>query len=448
MAEKLRVTRATGATGPALLSGIFSGVSKRPGDQYKKAKQPIYVPATSSVAGFDANGPATVEVDGFIDLNPTIEVRRMLRRVIGDESRGDGSIYRLTANGDVSNSGIYEDTTTTAQGAVAGADLLSSPARLSVTGSLLTSLAPVDTQLHVRLPALNLGVTGGATKDTSGAGDNVLTLSVNGGLATNFQVTSSGTLANDVLLRELMQAFAAAGYGPDMLFASLDGGTASTGTLTLTGNVSDGDEVEIGGKTYTFETTLTDVDGNVLIGASASDSIDNLIAAITLGAGAGTLYATSTTLHPSVTAAAGVGDTMDATAKTPGVAGDAISTTDPTDGGGVMSWGSTTLGSGADGTEVQISSPLGSSLQVVASGLATVLGMTPGTDTPTVRGTVSEDDFDTFSATNIEVLGSNGEYPTGTVAGDYAFVMANSQLADRVVTYDSVDFDVPFAVVV
>ena len=95
------------------------------------------------------------------------------------------------------------------------------------------------------------------------------------------------------------------------------GGIIGKGTLTLTGNAGDTQTVVIGAKTYTFQTSLTNVDGNVLIGATASDSLDNLIAAINLGSGAGTLYAAATTAHPldvlpdSIIASAGTGDTMD-----------------------------------------------------------------------------------------------------------------------------------------
>ena len=449
MADKLRVVRATGASGPVLLSGIYTGISKRPADQYNKGKQPVYVPEVSSGSGFDALGLATVETPGYVDLDPTIEVQRMLRRTIGDGSRGQGSIVLLTGNADVSNSGIYDDSAVTAQGAIAGAELLTGAARLTVTGSILSSLDPVDSQLHVRLAAQLLGVTGGATKDTSAApGDNLLTLSLNGGMDRNFVVTVGGAVTNAVLARELMQAFAAVGYGPDMLWVDLDGGTASSGILTLAGQPNDGDQVLIDTKTYTFQTVLTNVDGNVFIGGSASITIDNLIAAITLGADVGVAYAALTTLHPTVTAAAGALDTMDATAKATGVAGDAIATTAPTNVSGNLSWGAVTLESGADGTDFLISSPLGDSLEIVASGLATVLGITPGSDTPTVRGTVSEDDFDTASASVIEVLAANGEYPTGTVAGDYAFVAANNQLAERAVVYDAVTFNAPFAIVI
>ena len=83
------------------------------------------------------------------------------------------------------------------------------------------------------------------------------------------------------------------------------------GTLTLTGNISDTETVTIGAKVYTFQTTLTNVDGNVKIGASASDTIDNFIAAINLASGAGTTYATLMTANAvEVIAYAGAGDTM------------------------------------------------------------------------------------------------------------------------------------------
>lgn len=121
---------------------------------------------------------------------------------------------------------------------------------------------------------------------------------------------------------------------------------AATGVLTLAANPGNNETVTIDTKTYTFQTVLTDVDGNVLIGATASDSIDNLIAAITLGAGSGTLYAASTTLHPTATAAAGAGDTMDATAKTSGTGGNSIATTETLAAVGSQ-WAAATLTGGA-----------------------------------------------------------------------------------------------------
>lgn len=117
------------------------------------------------------------------------------------------------------------------------------------------------------------------------------------------------------------------------------------GTLTFVANPSNGDTAIIGGKTYTFQTTLTNVNGNVQIGSDAEESLDNLIAAINLGAGSGTAYAAAMTLHPTVEAAAGSGDTMDLTAKTAGTAGNLIGTTETfTNAGNVF--GATTLTGG------------------------------------------------------------------------------------------------------
>ncbi len=142
------------------------------------------------------------------------------------------------------------------------------------------------------------------------------------------------------------------GDGPMHLTVALDTdelpagiNVAATAILTLGGNAANGNTVTIDGKIYTFQTVLTDVDGNIFIGAAATDTIDNLIAAITLAAGAGTLYATSTTLHPSVTAVAGAGDTMDASAKAAGVIGNAIATIATLASG---SWDTVTLEEGVD----------------------------------------------------------------------------------------------------
>ena len=71
----------------------------------------------------------------------------------------------------------------------------------------------------------------------------------------------------------------------------------ATALLTVSGQPADTNTVTVNGKVYTFQTTLTNVDGNVLIGATVNDSIFNLMSAINLDAGAGTLYAALTTLH-------------------------------------------------------------------------------------------------------------------------------------------------------
>lgn len=131
------------------------------------------------------------------------------------------------------------------------------------------------------------------------------------------------------------------GCDKDITFET--GGVKATETYTLAAQISDGDDVTIDSKVYTFETSLSNVDGNVLIGATASDTIDNLVAAIMLGAGSGTTYAAATTVHPTATAAVAAGDTMLVTAKQVGTAGNSLATTE---NGIQSSWGDTSMSGG------------------------------------------------------------------------------------------------------
>jgi len=114
----------------------------------------------------------------------------------------------------------------------------------------------------------------------------------------------------------------------------------AVGILTLGAIPSNLDTVTVGAVTYTFETALTDTANFVLIGAAATNAIDNLIAAITNGAGEGTLYGTGTVANPLATAAVGAGDTMGATAVALGAAGNTVVTTASLADG---SWADTTL---------------------------------------------------------------------------------------------------------
>ena len=81
----------------------------------------------------------------------------------------------------------------------------------------------------------------------------------------------------------------------------------ASGLLTLTANPLNDETVVLDTKTYTFQTTLTNVDGNVLIGADQDDSLANLIAAMDLSAAAledkvsGTHYAGLTVAHTTIT---------------------------------------------------------------------------------------------------------------------------------------------------
>jgi hypothetical protein len=191
---------------------------------------------------------------------------------------------------------------------------------------------------------------------------------------------------------------------------------AADGVLTAASQPSDGDTVVIGTKTYTFQTTLTDVDGNVHISAvDASGSLDNLIAAITLGAGAGTAYANSMTLHPTATAAAGAGDTMDATAKEAGTAGNSIATTTPIAVGG-LSWAAATLTGGAgDVVILDAAGELPGNL-IAAVGAVTTLGTVVAYDA--AFGTASLDEVAGGDALTPKNLCKVSDSATGDVIVD------------------------------
>lgn len=99
--------------------------------------------------------------------------------------------------------------------------------------------------------------------------------------------------------------------------AALDFTVANTTSM-------DTQTVTINGKVYTFQTSLTNIDGHVLIGVSATTAAANLFAAITGGAGSGTTYAAATTPPTGVTATNPSGGVVHVSALVAGVAGNSI----------------------------------------------------------------------------------------------------------------------------
>jgi hypothetical protein len=165
-------------------------------------------------------------------------------------------------------------------------------------------------------------------------------------------------------------------------------------TLTLTGQPLDTETVTIDTKIYTFQTALTDVDGNVLIGATASDSLDNLIAAMNLAAGAGSTYAASMTAG-TYTGAAGAGDTMDILATHGGSHHDGEATTQTLTNG---TWGAAVTSGGA-GDYVVLAAAALPSQTIAAVGAVTTLGTV----------VAYEAAFDSHSL--VEVVGSHALAP-------------------------------------
>lgn len=114
-------------------------------------------------------------------------------------------------------------------------------------------------------------------------------------------------------------------------------------TLTGTGVFANNETVTIAGKVYTFQTTLTDVDGNVLIGANLAASLANLKAAINLESGAGTTYAASMTVNPHCRAHSADATTLVVRSKLNGTVGNFIPVAES---GLNASWGAATLAGG------------------------------------------------------------------------------------------------------
>lgn len=187
---------------------------------------------------------------------------------------------------------------------------------------------------------------------------------------------------------------------------------AATGTLTLTGNVTADDTVTIGSTVYTFKATPSAA-FEVDVGATASDSLDNLIAAINAGAGAGTAYGTGTTAHPTVTAAAGSGDTMVVTAITAGTGGNSIATTETIASNG--SWGAATLAGGvSDGDKCASTAHGFSTGDAVTVSSTTTLPGGLAASTVYFVGRIDANNF--YLASSIEKL-RNASYVDITTAG-------------------------------
>lgn len=190
------------------------------------------------------------------------------------------------------------------------------------------------------------------------------------------------------------------------------GGTKATGTLTSDNTApSDGETVTIGSKVYTFKTTLTPLEGEVLINTTADAALLNLIRAINHSGTPGTDYQCAVA-NPSVTAATSVtSHTFAVTAIYTGLGGNSIATTETS---AHLSWGATTLASAADPTAAQFIAAF--VISVNAAGKAyTALGITGGVLVYTGSGVASS------ALTSTETLaGSNNAWGAAAFYGGKA----------------------------
>lgn len=114
----------------------------------------------------------------------------------------------------------------------------------------------------------------------------------------------------------------------DGVLTGVEGDVKAQATLTVTDTFSNDETVTIGNKTYTFKTALTPAADEVLIGASAAASLDNLKSAVNGTAGAGTTYGTGTVAHTQVDATTNTDTTQLFVAKLGGTHGNAYASTE------------------------------------------------------------------------------------------------------------------------
>lgn len=128
------------------------------------------------------------------------------------------------------------------------------------------------------------------------------------------------------------------------------GGARATGSITnSTGVPANNNTVVIGGRTYTFKTAITASADDVLIGASITASMQNLIDAVNGTGTSGVQYSAATTKNPMVSAKAGTVGVVELESRFPGIIGNLI--TLAVTGANLARSGATMTG-GADGEAV------------------------------------------------------------------------------------------------
>lgn len=146
------------------------------------------------------------------------------------------------------------------------------------------------------------------------------------------------------------------------LWLYTDNGVAS-GTLTASGAIANNDTVKIDSIYYKWTTGSVDTGtpagtaGSpwlVALGASNTEALSNLRAAINDSGGEGTTYSTALAIHSSVRATSSSTTTLSVAAISGGTGGNSISTTET---GANIAWGGTTLSGGGTNSLTPVVTP-------------------------------------------------------------------------------------------
>lgn len=195
-----------------------------------------------------------------------------------------------------------------------------------------------------------------------------------------YQVETDGTstlISDDIFgtsLNDSVSMAATAPIGDDvpeylfvadgqLLWVYLEDGFAQ-GTLSATGAIANGDKIKIDTTYYQWTSGSVDAGtpagttGNpwlVALGASNSDALDNMRAAINDTGTPGTTYSTALTAHTTVECTLTTATTLVVKAKTPGATGNTIATT--VESGANIAWGAATLAGGGSPSFTQVVTP-------------------------------------------------------------------------------------------
>ena len=165
-----------------------------------------------------------------------------------------------------------------------------------------------------------------------------------------------------VALNQTLAALTVVGQNADGDIVAATSTVEASGALTFTNVGVAAETITIGSKTYTLRAAVTTVANEVKIGATATETAANLIAAINGGAGAGSLYGSLTDSHADVVASAGAAGVVNLVAKVGGTAGNSIATTETST---VASFGAATL---TGGTALPVTRAIGILLTDVTTG--------------------------------------------------------------------------------
>jgi hypothetical protein len=248
-------------------------------------------------------------------------------------------------------------------------------------------------------------------------------IAVTGSLGAEFQITTF----EDSVGGSFGTPTTTAEYNPGVAGVSAVGsfkitggrvGGAATGTLTNDGtNVTAADTVTIGTKVYTFVSPITNVEGQVLRGASNTASMQNLIDAINHSGTGGSQYYCALP-NPNVQAGPLGGAAFTVVARIGGTAGNAIATTEASTH---LSWGAATLAGGTATagvntiSSVKVVSPAGVSTELLAAAVEFVSDI-PTTVTAIVTAINANQDVSLYSAVQ-----------AGNVVNIYSRTTANPQ---------------------